>query len=280
MIGGLTTVAGAGVATGIILPKTLKLKDGIGSFVPGAGEANYESFKNGVNYVALGDSETAGYNGFMHDASTRGLLSGGGGDYLSYADFLAHDLSNANKLISYHNYAKTGATIGEQQQLFGESMQIHDVLKNANLITATIGANDLLAFVKLLALPFSNDLMTLLSKAVSGKLTTPVEVNNIRDQVITEAAKKADSIINQRETKSHEGLSSKEIKELVKKSIIMLADMAKSKDFSHFIDIEEGYKDIIFDLLKRNIMMFIHDLREIAPKAQILILGHAMPFAQ
>lgn len=276
----LTVGTGAGIALGVVVPKTLKLKDGISKFVPVDGRANYGNFSksSGINYVALGDSETAGYNGFMHgyesaDTGDKEMLTPRG-DYISYADFLANDLKNAHRLNTYHNYAISGATIAQQQEMFGENDQIHDVIKKADFITFTIGANDLLSFVKILKLQFSADILGLINDAASGKVKTVTAVHEIREKLFRENPSDNGGVA------TNAGKTQEDVYIAVKDSIIQLIEMAKSKDYSHIIDIEKDFKDIIFDLLYRNMMMFIHDLHEIAPDAQLLVLGHAMPFAQ
>jgi len=161
--GGLTaTAAGAGVATGIILPKALEAKNGLEAFVANGGGSNSLANKEHINYVALGDSETAGYVGSL------------GRDYRSYSDFLASSLKNSQKLGSYHNLAVSGERLADINKDIFENGDKVRVLKDADLITLTLGANDVLAYLKILNIPFSQAFGFIGDKAALGKVADNV----------------------------------------------------------------------------------------------------------
>ena len=89
-----------------------------------------------------GDSEAAGFNGYMME------------DYVSYADFLANDMTKANVLHSYKNFAVSGALIADTHKEITRTPSVMHALKSADLITITIGANDLLAYLRLFEAQF------------------------------------------------------------------------------------------------------------------------------
>lgn len=264
---------GAGVSLGVVLPKALKAADALKNFVANEGESKMAHWGNKkLNYIALGDSETAGFNG-----ATRGRLSQENGktkegynnfDYLSYADFLANDLRKANRLKNYHNYAVSGATIDDQKKLFTEHALAHETIKNADLISLTIGANDLLAFVKLLKIPFSLDLFSSIGRAAPSVVS-----GNAAREEVNPSEKEDGASYNQ-------GQSPEETRRVFSESIELLETMIKTNDYSKILNIEEHVRKIIFKLLQRNIGLFVHDLHLAAPNAQILVLGHAFPFIQ
>ena len=264
---------GAGVSLGIVVPQALKAADALKNFVANEGESKMAHWGNKkLNYIALGDSETAGFN-----AATRGSLSQENGqtkegynnvDYLSYADFLANDLRKANRLKNYHNYAISGATIDDQKKLFTEHALAHETIKKADLISVTIGANDLLAFVKLLKIPFSLDLFSSIGRAAPSVVS-----GNAAREAINPSEKEDGASYNQ-------GQSELETRRVFSESIELLETMIRTNDFSKILNIEEHVRKIIFKLLQRNIGLFVHDLHLAAPNAQILVLGHAFPFVQ
>jgi hypothetical protein len=53
-----------------------------------------------------------------------------------------------------------------------------------------------------------------------------------------------------------------------------------SGTYTDIVTIQQRFKNKVFDLIKRNFAFLIHDLHLLAPNAQIIVLGHAMPFEQ
>ena len=138
--------AGAGIAAGVIVPKAIKAKEALSSFIPDGGSnpmLKWDSSKK-VNYVALGDSESAGYE-------YVGL------EGVKYSDYLANDLKKSSHLGNYNNFAKSGATLAEQHEMVLESISVQEKLKDSDLITLTLGANDLLKFVNMFGSPMGSD---------------------------------------------------------------------------------------------------------------------------
>ena len=149
--GGLAGIAsGAGIGIGILLPKANEAKDALEKMISIGGGRNISfTHDTKINYVALGDSETAGYNGYM------------GKDYVSFADFFAQDIKNANRLGSYKNFAKSGDTLLDTFDKTMYSPSNMHALENANVVTITDGANDIMRFMKFLEMgfPSGNGLM-------------------------------------------------------------------------------------------------------------------------
>lgn len=274
LIAGGTTAVVGGAAVGAMLPTLLKAKDGVPRLVsglqnfaqdPGVDPTKSWTSDKKLNYVALGDSETAGFNGFLQ--GTPELQ--GSRDYVSYADFLANSLNKSNNLNSYHNYAVSGATIPDQTKLFTEHTMVHETIKKADLISVSIGANDLLAFIRLLDIPFALSADGIIN-ALRGQVTS---LNETRDKIFG-------SITNTQGSITSNGKTTEQISKTLTESVKILRGMVNSGDFSNIINIEQEFRKVIFDLIRRNIMTFIHDLHLAAPNAEIMVLGHAFPFAQ
>ncbi|VEU73174.1 SGNH/GDSL hydrolase family protein [Mycoplasmopsis gallopavonis] len=117
-----------------------------------------------INYVALGDSITAGFDGTLPQDYPGSLIEGKI-EGASYPAFLARILNVNNRVSQFNNYAVSGSTILDWMRFLGIDYQTtegryHNILetsysnpqtkkaeilanlKNANLITFTLGAND------------------------------------------------------------------------------------------------------------------------------------------
>lgn len=258
--GVLLAGAGAGIVAGIVIPKALEAKDALATVFTTGGDANYANWnkKEKINYIALGDSETAGFNMRM------------GKDYLSYADFLANDLNKAGKLATYKNYAVSGAKIPDLEKQFSQNPAAFETFKSADLITITIGANDLLSFTELFGLPFSS-----LVKGFNLSKNRLVRENSARETLFHTTPN------------DNEGMSTFDGYHSTQDGVATVAEVVHnlqnaetSDSLNMALDFNEIIKPKVFDLIKRNFALFMRDLHALAPNAQILILGHAMPFAQ
>lgn len=164
VIGTAVTVGGAalgaGISLGVVLPKALEAKEGLKAFISEGGA--YKSLRNvdKINYVALGDSATAGANGTLRaydsildtvDPNYKSHSPGVGyASYRSYSDFLAKSLDKADRLGNYSNFAISGGRLADVKKDLFEIPRSAGVLKDANLITLTLGANDILAVLNML----------------------------------------------------------------------------------------------------------------------------------
>ena len=113
------------------------------------------TYEDEFNYVALGDSIAAGRNSY------------GVEDY-GYSDYISDYLKNKNMLSSYVNYAVSGYTVenvindinyNKILEVDGEEIGLKKALRESNLVTISIGANDVLKHMN-----FSN-----LSSVLSNK---------------------------------------------------------------------------------------------------------------
>ncbi|UUD36428.1 SGNH/GDSL hydrolase family protein [Mycoplasmopsis citelli] len=122
-----------------------------------------------INYVAFGDSITAGFDGtlpadYQGEKNQNGAITG-----LSYPAFLARLLNNQNRVNEFKNFAHSGASILDWLDFLGVDHQnqnkshafrniygnnyndalkdFKDRLSRANLVTFTLGANDLFELV-------------------------------------------------------------------------------------------------------------------------------------
>lgn len=257
------TTVGVGIGVAIIVPKTLKLKGALQNFVLESGSDPSNLWKKGekLNVVALGDSETAGINGIDNN------------QHASYSDFLAKDLKKSNNLGSYKNFAKSGERLGEMHQLFKESMDIQKELRDADLVTFTIGANDLLRFIKIFGLARTINLEDIFD------IKPDVSIDKIRDKG---KSKKIDKEIwGEEGAPSHSSgleISKKQKKIKQVNAIDKILELFKTGRIEEFVTIDDTVKEKIFDIIKRDMVIMIHDLHSLAPHAKIMVLGHAFPF--
>lgn len=136
---------GAGISLGVVLPKANAAKLALEQLIPSGGPANSLKDKDSINYLAIGDSATAGYNGLIGQiAETQG------NSYRSYSDFLAGSLKNNNRLGEYHNLAISGGRLADISKDLFEIPTSKSLLAEADLITITIGANDILSVLNML----------------------------------------------------------------------------------------------------------------------------------
>lgn len=113
------------------------------------------------NYVALGDSVAAGRNPY------------GVEDY-GYTDYIKDYLKKRNKLNSYVSYAVSGYTTdnvssdinyNKSVEVNGETINIKKALRESDLVTISIGANDFLGGMSLSTIPAKlNDNETVLKQ--------------------------------------------------------------------------------------------------------------------
>lgn len=121
-----------------------------------------------INYVALGDSISAGFDGTLDKDYQGKKLSDGKIDGLSFPAFLARALDVNNRVESFENFSMTGSTVDIwndllftipkndierynldmiKETIFGDGFEkiiegIKTKLKNSNLVTFTLGGND------------------------------------------------------------------------------------------------------------------------------------------
>ena len=240
----------ASVGVGIIVPIIIKLKGALNNFVPN----HQKPFHNlrdkanttGINYVALGDSEAAGYNGYM------------GEDYLSYADFLASDMSKANVLHSYKNFAVSGALIADTHKEITRTPAIMSALKTSDLITITIGANDLLSYLRLFEAQFG--------LSIGSMLGLPSIPYNTNRNSLDPSGNPNDPIsIDKRWN-------------LINKSLVEGSKMFKTNNFAGLVSLQPTLVDDIYKMIERDLTFLLADIGKIAPNADVIVTSHAYPF--
>lgn len=144
------------------------------------------TYKEEFNYVALGDSLAAGRNPYGVD------------DY-GYTDYIRDFLKRENKLQSYYSYAVSGYKIDDVKNdiLYGksttnnnESINIKKALRESDLVTISIGANDILSKINLSNLSNSlqdvNTMMSYLDEALTkiNELITLIKQYAKRDIIV------------------------------------------------------------------------------------------------
>lgn len=243
-----------------------------------------------LNYLAIGDSITSGYNGFLYSDETIALdradhnpastiVAGSSAtDYLSYADFIANDLVKAEKLRDYRNFSVEGDRIPNIREKIFRDQTALKVLKNADLISLTAGANDLLAAVEVLNVSFN---------ALRGQsqLDRIVNINNMReklDQILSlnrAPRTTTDGSPTRGRTDTPSSYASEaDIINLVKESFSKLTNILGEGSLAGLLDIEQELLDHIFDLIQLDLATLIAEVHAASPDAKIVVLGYAFPF--
>ena len=282
----------AGATTGIILPRALKARNALKNWVSNGGGSNSLKGKEQINYVALGDSETAGFNGVLRK------------DYLSYADFLAGSLKNAGKLEKYTNLAVSGERLSDfKKDIFEAPEKVREIEK-ADLITLTLGANDVLAYLKMFNIPFNQatnfitggnievaDIIKYDDNQSKYLVQKSEDITNTTDKGKVESAEAQietlrpyhsnQDVVKRRIAKfgnnPNLGFSKEDSAELFIETVKDLSGVLTDKPEALF-NIDKDWYPRIFDLIEREYVSLIRDLHEAAPDAQIRVLGHAFPF--
>ncbi len=97
-----------------------------------------------INYIALGDSIAEGMNPY-------------GEVGYSYTDFLAENLKEKNKLANYtKKYTKSGYTTQDLIRIIDTNSELKKDLRESDLVTISIGANDFLHNINLKQLNINN----------------------------------------------------------------------------------------------------------------------------
>lgn len=119
--------------SGLLIASTLVV--GVPLSVQAKGNNLHNKEKHKINYVALGDSLAAGQTPY-HQLDK------------SYADYLVKRFEQSQYSVSYNNFGVSRYTSENLKNDILNNKEIQDKIKNANLITIDIGANDLLAKLK------------------------------------------------------------------------------------------------------------------------------------
>lgn len=290
-IGGvaLSVTSAAAIALPLIVKHIAEktTKGILSKIIPLDGPENNLADRGELKMVALGDSVTAGYNGFMASGDKDSTMKG---DYLSYADFLANDLKKAGKLKEYRNYAKSGDKIPDTRQRIFRDAEALKSVKQADLITISLGANDLLALAEIIKLPYS---MLVGNKSIGDKI---VEVNNARDAIEgllgLNSASRED--INNYEDESKVGedtkhfghrdgsisgfASTNDMKRLISQTFEKFTTMLNSGSLAGLVDMEQELLDKVFDIIELDFSTLLVELHTAAPQAKIVTIGYAFPF--
>ncbi|MDW2925872.1 GDSL-type esterase/lipase family protein [Mesomycoplasma ovipneumoniae] len=244
--------------------------------------AKLQTFK----YLAIGDSVTAGFNQETYRDFQGKLGSGGGVSGLSYPSFFAHYLQKLNKdsLVSYDNLAFSGATVKNWLNLINptkyptgkvadnpfvpknndQNTKFNDLstvfgnfnkssypeltqkIKNANLLTMTLGANDIF----LVATKFGS----LLSPETSG-------IKEELDKITVESAPATTQETAPADPKKDAKKDSKKKEDLKPKIAKYIKNEISTKITEFKADLEK--------LLK--------ELKEINPNLHINLLAYKLP---
>ena len=261
--GVLTAGAGAGVAAGIVIPKTLKLKDGLEKFVMASGgPSNSLKGKEEITYVALGDSIAAGYNGFL------------GADHLSYADFTAQSFINHGRTVNYHNFAQSGDLIKHLQMKTLQDPAVTNVLKGADLVTISIGGNDLLRYLEFFGTQFG-ELQDSLSFGVDYQTRlTPNDYYVYGDETTNPGARDQIFGVESVVKKNSEVLE----EQVIRAKDEIIATLSGERNNAEMFNMNETYRTKILQLVKQGYMEMLHTVHLIAKNAKIVVVTPPNPF--
>ena len=267
--GSLTLLgAGAGATVGILLPKVNQLQKGLGNFF--TEDAGYDTYKNFANkklyYVALGDSITSGYNELARK------------EQYSFADFLANNLKKSDRLAAYKNYGATYATIYDLfAKVLGDAEKLH-VLKKADMISITIGSNDIIRASKFLEVSITGEHPTEFAKRI---INPPKIANEFRGDLNINANLQDPNLVDGKlydVGHAESTITKGERNKLFRKSIRKFIKMYKDKSFHDLITLRASLKDKAFNLVRRSLSILIRDLHKINPNAKILFIAPYFPF--
>lgn len=124
------------------------------------------TYKEELNYVVLGDSVAAGRNPYGVD------------DY-GYTDYVRDYLKKENKLKNYVSYAVSGYTTSDviNDINYNKSIEVNDnninikkALRESDLVTISIGANDLLSGMSISIIPSSLSDITVITKQIDNAI--------------------------------------------------------------------------------------------------------------
>lgn len=130
------------------------------------------TYKEEFNYVALGDSLAAGRNPYGVD------------DY-GYTDYIRDFLKKENKLNSYTSYAVSGYTTEDVTNdiNYNKSVEVNDknigikkALRESDLVTISIGANDFLGSMSISTIPSALSDATNVTKKINTTILNVEEL--------------------------------------------------------------------------------------------------------
>lgn len=290
--------AGAGAVLGIVLPKALEAKSALANFISKGGSrvnlrAQYEK-KGKLKVVAIGDSITAGYNGILGSIAPKSDINKKlytPGEKYSYVDFLVKSLRTGlggEEKIEYKNFAKTGLRLADIKMVL-ESPEVTKEFRDADIVPISIGANDILALLKLFHLPFwlgvgllsqSSDLMGKIG-TTKDFIRKDEETEGLFNKIIKSATEGSVPKGNQIRERDQSNITfSGESSDLMSEKTINDLEAIADGDVGKYLTIDVIWKQKIFDLIKREVATLIRDIHNMAPHAQIIVLGHDFPFAQ
>ncbi len=244
ILGGVSTLAAVSTTVAIAVPIVIynKAKSQLANFVPIGGSVPSLSSKNQIKYVALGDSITAGYNGFK------------AGDNISYADFLASDFKKAGVLSDYKNYAVTGATVGDISEQITESQATNHSIADADVITVSLSSNDVMNGLRAFGIPYVTTMAGLEGKVVSDNEKRNGEFEN-----------------------SNLGLSGSDSSYLFENASSAILKALYTNKTAGALTMDDTFKTITPSLIKRSLMIFTRDLHQAAPNAHIKFIYPEFP---
>jgi len=253
IIGGLSTALVGASSAAVAVPLVIKniatnrAHDALSNFVDldGGKPAEIDLSKR-LNVVALGDSITSGYNGFVAK------------EMFSYADVLFRDLRESRKgapteeqrLVTYHNFSETGAKIGDVMKTIARP-DVMFRLHNSDIITISISSNDLMAVTRLFNIYFDTAKALLFPTANAGEAKAP-EFGDDPEEI------------------------NKNISDILR-SIGRILTAPDAED-AFLIDAPKIGIDVIKGVIKRGLKILMRDLRHLAPKARIKFIFPEFPF--
>ncbi|WP_036433847.1 SGNH/GDSL hydrolase family protein [Mycoplasmopsis columboralis] len=186
---------------------------------PKSASKNYISAEQKINYVAFGDSITAGFDGTLPTDFQGEKLSNGTITGLSYPAFLARMLNNNNRVAEFKNFAYSGSTALDWLTFLGVDYQpasktnrfakkykenyetvLNDFknrLAKANLVTFSIGANDLFQLITSNIKNYNlSDVFKTLTSANPSYGELAKFVNDVLGKSLTEMSKRINTLIS------------------------------------------------------------------------------------
>lgn len=289
-----TLVTATSISSAVAIPLAIKsvaekrVRSILEKLIPLGGPENSLAGKDKINYYSIGDSVAAGYNGYMalddtlhldQDASGASVPGANKTDYLSYADFLANSLAKMGKLGDYRNFASSGDKVPDsRKRIFRDPIALK-ALKKSDLVTISLGANDLLSAVEFLKISFGT-IMNMITGEDTNIGKSIVEVNLARDRILNFV--NANNVVRPdgqaRDASTASYASRADMARLIGESFDKLTISLQQGNLSGLVDMEQELLDKIFDIIQLDLGTFISEVHQAAPGAKIIVMGYAFPF--
>ena len=198
-----------------------------------------------INYLALGDSYSSGYESYLSDT-----------DYFSYSDIFYNNLrlNSGDRNVTYRNLSHAGDTVLDLKDVVTRDPLTTQTVKRSNLISISIGANDLIRWIKLYGVPYDY-IYPHFQRSTYDARGVDLGIDGVNGDV------------------------SEDVKTSQMSFAVMRAIMsAASGDFSGLISMDDNFKERGFELIENDLRDTLNTIHELNPSAQLVLTLPTNPF--